>query len=646
MKIESIGMKWCFCPLQLVILVVLLSIIQISSTSSDESHNVTSQPAEVTPATTTTTATPHTMTTKEQAPKASQQNTTNNQDRNEAIKTIREHMTSIVDNRFAMNKPTLAPQTKDFAPESIEARVADSTTQFGLNFIKNLELNPGENVLISPISLQNLLNMILLGSDDNSKTQQELAKVLGYEGTDLFSTKDPSSSHLKPHEAMRNVLESIMKATHLSVSSTTTEQLFNANSFSLANNATDHQKQQPPGKLTAHLQTIRENELPLSAQVNFTLANLILTDESIKLRKDYERDLKTYYNVNVEQFSRQQTQATSNNDTGGSTPLHERVNNWVKNMTQNQIEKLAEEADLSGDDLMMILLNAAHFKGRWLYTFNPKATYERVFYNDGLEKGAPEVKFMRQKGTFGYADFGQSAIQAELNSQETFSKISPSEDAETLLTEDAASSRTQAGGNSSMPTKGPQEQPPIIELSKEEARRLELTSKLNCSVLMLPFSLNDGQELSMVILLPTKRDGLGHLQAALTWPALNEIYRSLSEQQVQVEIPKFSFEASHDAKKTLKQLGLNQIFNEAHFDRMFEPNTTKEPEKVGKVIHKAKISVDEEGAEAAAASMASIVLRNFIRPPTPVFVADHPFLFVIRHNRSNMPLFMGRVSHL
>lgn len=541
----------------------------------------------------------------------------------------------------------------DYAPDSIEARAADATTDFGLRFINNLPSDDRGNVVLSPMSMQNLLSMILLGASDNSSTQQELAQVLGYSAAELLSGAANVSSQqdrLRPHEAMRNVFQSILAATHLSVDQ---PDLLNTNPASLNSQQQQPEKQQV-SKVTAHLQTTSsEGDTPLDGQLNFTLANLVLTNKDlVELKPDYENDLRTYYNVNVEQFSRSTTSKTSGNTTASNNDepqlkLHERVNKWVKEMTQNQIDKLAEEADLSGEDLIMVVLNAAHFKGRWLHTFNTKATYDRTFFNGGSEKEATSVKFMRQKSVLGYADFSSNpslSFGGDLaGGNFDGSRTRSLEESETLLTED--SHLSSGTNNQSSRT----ETAPTIELSSEEKRRLELTNKLNCSVLMLPFSLNDGQELSMIILLPAKRDGVNELQAALTGAALNEIYRSLSEQQVQVELPKFSFESSHDAKATLFKMGLKSIFQEtAHLERMYNPKAAgkQTPVKVDKVVHKAKISVDESGAEAAGASMASVVLRNFIRPPTPIFIADHPFLFVIRHNRSNMPLFMGRVNSL
>ena len=64
---------------------------------------------------------------------------------------------------------------------------------------------------------------------------------------------------------------------------------------------------------------------------------------------------------------------------------------------------------------------------------------------------------------------------------------------------------------------------------------------------------------------------------------------------------------------------------------------------ISKVIHKAFVDVNEEGTEAAAAT--AVVMGAASEPRTPIaFKADHPFMFVIRHNATGSILFMGRVQ--
>lgn len=67
---------------------------------------------------------------------------------------------------------------------------------------------------------------------------------------------------------------------------------------------------------------------------------------------------------------------------------------------------------------------------------------------------------------------------------------------------------------------------------------------------------------------------------------------------------------------------------------------------LSEVIHKAFVEVNEEGTEAAATTAVIVVeITSIGRPKVPkVFIADHPFLFFIRHNPSNTILFAGQYT--
>lgn len=58
------------------------------------------------------------------------------------------------------------------------------------------------------------------------------------------------------------------------------------------------------------------------------------------------------------------------------------------------------------------------------------------------------------------------------------------------------------------------------------------------------------------------------------------------------------------------------------------------------------MDVDELGTVAAAATAACVVLLSY--PPQPVepmvIVFDRPFVFVVRHNASHVPVFIGAVQ--
>ncbi|CAA7017535.1 unnamed protein product [Microthlaspi erraticum] len=64
------------------------------------------------------------------------------------------------------------------------------------------------------------------------------------------------------------------------------------------------------------------------------------------------------------------------------------------------------------------------------------------------------------------------------------------------------------------------------------------------------------------------------------------------------------------------------------------------------LFHKACIEIDEEGAEAAAATFCSSGGGcGFMPPPRIDFVADHPFLFLIREDTTGTVLFVGQIFH-
>ena len=63
---------------------------------------------------------------------------------------------------------------------------------------------------------------------------------------------------------------------------------------------------------------------------------------------------------------------------------------------------------------------------------------------------------------------------------------------------------------------------------------------------------------------------------------------------------------------------------------------------ISDVIHKAFVSVDEEGTEAAAAT--AVMMPFSAAPEEPIkFTADRPFIFLIQDNLTGTILFFGRV---
>ena len=94
-------------------------------------------------------------------------------------------------------------------------------------------------------------------------------------------------------------------------------------------------------------------------------------------------------------------------------------------------------------------------------------------------------------------------------------------------------------------------------------------------------------------------------------------------------------------KPILSKMGMGEAFSmKADFSGM----TGSQDLYIDDVYHKAFVKVDEKGTEAAAATAVVMRTKSARRPRELIFKADHPFLFLIRHEKTGMILFLGRVA--
>jgi serpin B len=142
--------------------------------------------------------------------------------------------------------------------------------------------------------------------------------------------------------------------------------------------------------------------------------------------------------------------------------------------------------------------------------------------------------------------------------------------------------------------------------------------------------------MSMLILLP-QAGQFETFEASLTADRVDAIVEDLNEWGVSLAMPKFKFESSFDLGETLAAMGMPDAFGAADFSGM----TGGRDLFIKFVVHKAFVSVDEKGTEAAAATAlgmaASAPQRN------AEFIVDRPFIFLIRDDETGAILFVGRV---
>ncbi|GAV83700.1 Serpin domain-containing protein [Cephalotus follicularis] len=108
------------------------------------------------------------------------------------------------------------------------------------------------------------------------------------------------------------------------------------------------------------------------------------------------------------------------------------------------------------------------------------------------------------------------------------------------------------------------------------------------------------------------------------------------------KIPRFKILYGFEASNFLKGLGLVLPFSEGGLTEMVDSPDGSNLH-VSSIFHKSFIEVNEEGTEAAAASAGVIALRGLRFGDKIDFVADHPFLFLIREDMTGVVLFVGNV---
>ncbi len=260
------------------------------------------------------------------------------------------------------------------------------------------------------------------------------------------------------------------------------------------------------------------------------------------------------------------------------------INQWVEQKTEDKIKDLLLPNDID-PTTRLVLTNAIYFKGDWQTPFRKDQTKDEDFHLSPAQ--SIKTPLMHRTGGFNYLNGG------------TF-------------------------------------------------QALEITYKTG--------------ELSMIVFLPNDAAGLPALERSLTASNMRQWLGQLRPAQaaVIVTLPKFKMTQRFELGDTLKAMGMPQAFDKkmADFTGMASRETMQRDcnlrggnpycgnLNISAVIHQAYVDVDEEGTEAAAATAVVVhaVSGHHASPPI-IFRADHPFMFLIRDNRSGSILFIGRVAN-
>ncbi|MGF1669205.1 MAG: serpin family protein, partial [Balneolaceae bacterium] len=288
----------------------------------------------------------------------------------------------------------------------------------------------------------------------------------------------------------------------------------------------------------------------IDPEVQFKIANSIWAREGFQVKEDFIERLETYFDASFSELDFNDPESV------------DIINKWVKEYTNELIEKILEEP-IPGD-AVMFLINALFFKGDWMNQFDPEDTVTADFH---LETGGTtEVDMMKQRGSF-------------------------------------------------------------AAFFSDEVRMIEL-----------PY----GDSLfSMSVLMPADNSMPidDFVSDYITAENIEKWRNELVAGDIPLQFPKFDLEYKITFNEILKSMGMEIAFNPAQSD--FTGIANVEDLFISEVKHKAFISVDEEGTEAAAVTSVEFGIAS--APPS--MIVNRPFVFIIHERTSGVNLFMGKVNN-
>ncbi|KAL1141953.1 hypothetical protein V6Z11_A11G065400 [Gossypium hirsutum] len=183
-------------------------------------------------------------------------------------------------------------------------------------------------------------------------------------------------------------------------------------------------------------------------------------------------------------------------------------------------------------------------------------------------------------------------------------------------------------------------------LTAEALKRYLYRSFNRYKILKLPYKTSQPtRKFAMHFFLPDAKDGLKNLlQMFKSNPEyFNKRFDLVNEKIFDFWVPRFKFEFEFEASEAMIKMGLDLPFNRSKAEITEMVDSVTEPLFVRKMFHKCLIEVNEEGTEAAASTAVIIEQQQQSVYPNPSFVADHPFMFMIKEETSGVVIFVGAV---
>ena len=187
----------------------------------------------------------------------------------------------------------------------------------------------------------------------------------------------------------------------------------------------------------------------------------------------------------------------------------------------------------------------------------------------------------------------------------------------------------------------------LIQVEKMlQTEKLKYTEDDKVQIVELPYKQDS---MSAIIILPKNDVDINEYIKKLSEENLKQYFNHLSYTTVELELPKFEIEFKETMNDVLKNLGMELAFDpfNADFSNLCNKENNENNVYISQVVHKTYLKLDEEGTEAAGATMVEEFTESV--PIVKQMVIDRPFLFLIKKN--DLPedhdlVFMAKIENL
>uniref|UniRef100_A0A1A9WHJ0 Serpin domain-containing protein n=1 Tax=Glossina brevipalpis TaxID=37001 RepID=A0A1A9WHJ0_9MUSC len=533
------------------------------------------------------------------------------------------------------NNNLLRTSTNRFErPKQFDQRICDVIAKNVLNFARLLgaQLNSLErSEIFSPLSIMSALSLLTLGA--KGRSYQELKQMIG-----LDNDSELMSNPQKFYTEFALMLEEIQHMQE-NDSKERTRKKTNWRTTNFKNSPTR--------------QTTNSRNQPAAEHV-IRIANGIFIQNDYALNPNYKQIVTSLYDSELTQLDYERYPRES----------RDYINAWVNTNTRGKISKI-----ISGNipaNTNILLASVLYFKGFWETSFFPRATNEQNFYQDGAYSPPLKVQLMATGGVFPFYDAKEYdcrviglpykgnettmyVIQPNNSTRQKLRDLQYSLDAEKIdnmiekmvgkttvmvfpkmhFTQDfnmrsllqrlgvrdifnsATSDLSLIGDVSQYTSKGA----PVTKLHSVQMRRPIGSSSLEQEYL------DRYNEPALVF-----SSRIGELNEDSTNSEMN-----LNETSILIRRRRQANYLQQDFNaEALTHLEEERLSTQGYRSDLF----------VDEIIHKVDFTVDEQGTEAAAAT-----LTYLRRSGTDVvFRGDTPFLVLIRHDPTKLPLFYGIIN--